>query len=177
MFKCCFIQEGLYVANDRVQDGAAVGSQRAGEAAVLPEGAIQDGESQGGRCRHGRTLLAVVFRSGRSRLFILGVRRTVSISIFEPVWSWNIKSSWFSHFCMKRNCGFGMRKTLSAPEADCGGREQHRRYFQCPAALPLGHLVKFLRAKYNVPDPAKHKVSVPAVRLMPSSSSSSLFCF
>ena len=38
------------------------------------------------------------------------------------------------------------------------GSIHNRRYFRCPANLPIGHLVRFLRCKFDVVDPAINKV-------------------
>ncbi|KAI9560324.1 hypothetical protein GHT06_014341 [Daphnia sinensis] len=56
------------------------------------------------------------------------------------------------------NCEFGLRANLGKDGPETGS--QHRRFFRCPADLPIGHLVKFLRNKFNVTDPATHKLEI-----------------
>ncbi|XP_057365708.1 polycomb group protein Psc-like [Daphnia carinata] len=56
------------------------------------------------------------------------------------------------------NCEFGLKANLGKDGPEAGS--QHRRYFRCPADLPIGHLIKFLRNKFNVTDPATHKLEI-----------------
>lgn len=63
-----------------------------------------------------------------------------------------------------RNCAFGLgakfgNKGLKSENGSVSS-EHHRRFFRCPAELPIGHLVKFLRCKFNVMNPATHKVTI-----------------
>ncbi len=70
------------------------------------------------------------------------------------------------NFVLFRNCAFGLKRRLlahrdgfSSVETTPSAGSQHRRYFRCPAELPIGHLVKFLRSKFDVTDTSTHKVS------------------
>lgn len=52
---------------------------------------------------------------------------------------------------------FGVRRRLDGDSSASSGC-QHRRYFRCPAEMPIGALVKFLRSKFDVTNAKSHKV-------------------